>query len=150
MKPRHYQWADILLRLILSAVFLWAGGQKAWRPDLFANDVRTFPWVADPWPAMIAIFLPWLELVAAASLWTPLKRGATLLLGTMLGGFIVLLAVAQYFGWQIRCGCFGASTGEMNYTQAYLRNGALLAVTVALVWLWQGRVKVAKIQPQAT
>ena len=137
MKPRHLFYADILLRLILSAVFLWAGGAKAWRTDLFANDLRTFPWLVDPWPAMIAIFLPWLELAVAVGLWTPWKRGALLLLGVMLTGFIILLALAQGFGWQIRCGCFGTGTAEMNYGLAYLRNSLLLAVVITLALIWR-------------
>lgn len=136
MKPGLVTCADILLRLLLSVVFLWAGGEKAWRPDLFANDLRTFPWLADPWPAMIAIFLPWLEISAAAGLWTPWKRGALLLLGAMLTGFILLLALAHALGWQIRCGCFGASAAEMNFGWAYARNALLLAATLALAWLW--------------
>ena len=125
-------------RLLLTAVFLWAGVAKLRGPHLFAADLGAFRL----WPGSgaagsvalaVAYYLPWLEILGATGLWLPRWRTAALGLGTaLLAGFTLALGSAWLRGIHLDCGCFGAGRGT-NLPLAIARNLLLLGAC-ALLW----------------
>lgn len=133
----------MILRALLSAVFLSAGITKALDPAAFALAIERYRLL--PWPicAALALYLPWLEMLAALGVWWRSSRvGAYLLLAGLSVLFFGALASALLRGLDISCGCFGEAH-ETPLTWALFRTGLL--VFVALVCLrkeaWQSLLR---------
>ena len=62
---RILEW---IFRLVLAGAFLLAGYGKAREPIQFLFDIRSFHLVPDPYAALLALGLPWLELFCAAGI----------------------------------------------------------------------------------
>jgi len=121
-----------LLRFVLAGLFIYAGTGKAWDPAAFASDIANYritPWIVT---AGIALYLPWLEILAGAGLLYPrFRSGALLIVSTLLTVFCGALLSAWMRGLDIQCGCFGV--GETGIAPALIRNLVLLAAC-AFVW----------------
>lgn len=107
------------LAFLLGAVFIYASLDKIAHPGDFARVVYHYQIVGpsqylSPLPAnLLAVTLPWIEVVAGALLilgvW---RREAALLTGAMLVVFILAVSSALYRGIDLaNCGCFTV-TGE--------------------------------------
>ena len=129
---RILEW---IFRLVLAGAFLLAGYGKAREPIQFLFDIRSFHLVPDPYAALLALGLPWLELFCAAGIL--LKRlylGSVAVLSASLAGFIVAIAWSWHRGLDISCGCFGKTDFQMTYAQHLIMNGTLLAMGLWLLW----------------
>ncbi len=129
--------AALLSRLVLAGVFLFAGALKAFDPQEFLLDVRSFQVLGDPWAACLAMGLPWLEIFCGIALllggWT---RGACLVLGVLLVVFAAAFVQAWVRGIDVTCGCFGKTENKTNFVQSLGIDAALLALTVFVWWGW--------------
>ncbi len=125
----------ILLHLIFGGVFVYAGIVKAWNPQAFLDDVRSFDMLPDPLAAWLAMGLPWLEIFAGLAVITGVMRGGGLLIlnGALLS-FLGGIGIAWYRGIDIRCGCFGASTATSNYIELIVRDLVLLLLGLYLLF----------------
>jgi uncharacterized membrane protein YphA (DoxX/SURF4 family) len=83
---------------------------------------------------LVARTLPWFELLVGilliAGLWL---RSAAIATSLLLGVFFGLMVRAYATGQQINCGCFGP--GELISWKTLLRDGSLLAGSLALTWM---------------
>lgn len=120
----------LLLNLTFGGVFIYAGVVKAWQPMVFLDDVRSFALLPDPYAALLAMFLPWLEIFSGLAVITGvLRRGGLLLLNASLIAFLAAIIIAWVRGTDIRCGCFGDSGGATsNYVELIVRDVVLLAL----------------------
>ena len=126
-----------LLHLVFGGVFVYAGVLKAWNPQTFLDDVRSFDLLGDPWAAWLAMGLPWLEIFAGLAVITGvLRRGGLLVLNGALVGFLGAIALSWYRGIDIRCGCFGSAEASSNYLELIVRDVLLLALGL---WLFLRR-----------
>jgi len=122
------KWITFIVQAVLSMAFLAAGYLKLQDPALFAvqvHDFRLTPWWLS---AGIAVWMPWLEIFAAAGVW--IKRvagGSWLLYFAMLAGFIGVLISALARGLDVDCGCFGGSSDGSDLVMGIGRNLLLLA-----------------------
>ena len=96
-------------RLVLAAVFLWAAWGKIADPEAFALAVYRYR-ILPAWAVnAFALWLPWIEVLAALALLLPNRRaaaaGAALAAG-MLAAFTAAYAAALARGLSIACGCF--------------------------------------------
>ncbi len=124
-----------LFRLLFGAVFVWSGIQKLKDPIVFADAVRNYKLIGDPIAPAMALFIPWLELIAglAVMIWTErFGRAGVLILAISLVVFTLAIAVAWGRGLDITCGCFGG-TGEVNYPLKIVQNLVLLSLGVFLL-----------------
>jgi putative oxidoreductase len=123
----------LLASLGFGAVFLWSGVAKVKDPLTFAESIRNFRLVGDPFVAAFAHFLPWLEIFAGvAVMWDRLRLAAAAILTLLLVVFTLAIVLAWARGLEIACGCFG---GEeiTNYPVKLAQNLGLIAWG-ALLW----------------
>jgi|TARA_B100000678_G_C17921449_1_gene387524 uncharacterized membrane protein YphA (DoxX/SURF4 family) len=112
----------VITRIILGAVFLWASFGKILEPGDFARSISNYHIVPFGIENIIALILPWLELLI----------GMGLILGIMVDGsvqisaillimFILMIGQAMLRGFNIECGC-GLKEGEMIGLNKILEN----------------------------
>ncbi|MFY9399662.1 MAG: MauE/DoxX family redox-associated membrane protein [Desulfomonilia bacterium] len=125
----------VSFRIVLAAVFIYAGVLKVLDPAGFSEDIlnyRLLPgWMVNP----VAVVLPWVEIAAGLSLLSGvLLQGGALVITGLLAVFASALAISLARGLDISCGCFGAS--EQSITWWYLlRDLALLSMGAAVLLL---------------
>jgi len=127
---------ELLLRVAIGGLFIYAGGAKL--PDLedFFWSVHHF--ALTPWDVsmVLAMFLPWLEIIAGLALIVRrLYAGATLIATLLSATFLCAVGSAWWRGLDITCGCFGKEENATNYPKHVALNGALLLACLALVWM---------------
>jgi putative oxidoreductase len=126
----------LLVRIALGALFIFAGGTKAYDPGAFAIEIQRYNLV--PWmpAALTSVYLPWLEIILGVLLIIRKFEQATLLLiGCLLLVFTFALASATFRGLGIDCGCFGKAFAATGTIFPLVRNVVLLGLTV---FLWFG------------
>lgn len=132
------RWREPLLRGVVTAIFVGAGILKALDPTAFAFAIDRYRLL--PWPASVAValYLPWLEIIAATAGWFETTRAAGRVVLTGLTAlFLAVLVTAWWRKLDIDCGCFGgASAGGLPW--AITRATALL-VTLWLLGVWERR-----------
>lgn len=105
----HHRTALFLFRLIVGGVFIWAGALKIADPLGFAQSIQNYQFFPRDLVFVIAIVLPWMEVLAGAFLILGLfRRSSALLIAVLLLGFIGLVALALLRGIDTSCGCFGS------------------------------------------
>ena len=118
----------------VALTFLAAAGPKITDPAAFALAVYRYQMLPAGLVNLAAIYLPWIELMAAAAILLPAwRRPAAAILLAMLGIFTAAIAINMARGLNISCGCFGGSSDgiPMGWWNL-LRNGALIALTLVL------------------
>lgn len=129
--------AVVSFRIVLAAVFIYAGVGKVMDPVGFAQDIfnyRLLPgWLVNP----VSVVLPWVEIAAGLSLLTGvLLPGGALVVTGLLAVFASALAISLARGLDISCGCFGSSASAQGITWWYLlRDLALLSMGAAVLLL---------------
>ena len=124
-----------LLRIFLGLLFLLAGTHKASDPGNFLVAIRSFEVLADPWAPLVALCLPWLEILTGFCLIIHRCYHAALLLA---GGLLTLFLPAILYAWarglQIECGCFGPGSATTDPLYLLTRDLALLLGIASLAW----------------
>ena len=114
-------------------VFGVAGLAKVGDLGAFAEQIHNFRLVPVPLENLLAMTLPWIELVAAMALILGIRArdGAILAAGAM-GVFTVAVLAAVIRGLDIECGCFGTADASRVGIVKVLQNlGFLLVAVVA-------------------
>lgn len=126
---------NVVVRLILGGLFLYAGGTKIVDPATFATDVGNYRLLPHQMVNLVAITLPWIEATAALLLllgiWT---RASALLISALMVVFIIAVSQALARGLDIKCGCFGTVTASKAGLETLALEAALLALSAWLVW----------------
>jgi uncharacterized membrane protein YphA (DoxX/SURF4 family) len=147
-------WA---LALVVGGVFLYACWDKILEPRKFAAIVYQYQVIGPSarlgfLPAnLLAVTLPWVELVTGLLLVTGLwRREAAAVAGGMLVVFLAAIGIATAQGVDVaNCGCF--SVGEHGRTPGWmlvLQDLALLAACGVLAFLpARARERVATAEP---
>ena len=100
----------LLVRLALGLVFVYASLDKIANPADFALIVKNYRLLPFDAINLVAVLLPWVELVAGLLLIFGLvTRGSSLLISVLLAVFIVALGINVSRGLDINCGCFSTS-----------------------------------------
>ena len=126
-----------LARLLLAAVFLYAGFLKGRDPVAFAGQVAAYKILPYAFNYLVAATLPYVELLCGVLLLLNRRvRPALLVLFGLNTVFIIALASLLVRGLDIDCGCFhpGGEGGGTSPLAALLRDlGLMLAILVAWV-----------------
>ncbi|MDE0837677.1 MAG: DoxX family protein [Kiritimatiellae bacterium] len=129
-------WAGAIL---LGAVFAYAAWPKIADPSLFGQSIQRYALLPNRGVSLLAIYLPWVEMCAAAFvLWPRYRVAAATLIAAMLVVFLVAQGSALARGLEISCGCFSGSGAENKIGwDSLLRNACLLLI--ALILACKGR-----------
>jgi uncharacterized membrane protein YphA (DoxX/SURF4 family) len=99
----------LVSRIVLGAVFVVASVEKIAEPELFASSVQAYRMLPLFLINILALLIPWLELVCGILLVTGLKlRASSAILFILLCVFVVAIISAIFRGLSIDCGCFGS------------------------------------------
>lgn len=130
-------WLHWLLGIALGGIFLYA----AWGKILDPRPLVTIIWGYRILPAgpinLLAIYMPWLELLVGLCLISGLRRrAASLWASGLLLMFIVALGINALRGVNVACGCFSASAEEThNAWFLVLRDVPMLAAALVMLLL---------------
>ena len=107
-------------RLFIGIIFIYASYEKILDPAIFSKNINNFHlteniiWVEN----LIALILPWLELIIGVFLVFGLfLEGTTSIIIALLVFFIIILSQAVFRGIDVHCGCFKieADAGTIDF-----------------------------------
>lgn len=131
-EQKIYRWAGGIAMLVIVAVLL-SGWQKVLHPAEFALAVYRYRLLPDVLVNLVALFIPWLEMVCAICLlFIPkYRRPALWLVLMLLLAFTAGVGIALVRGASIGCGCFSLSPMARPMTWFHVaRNAGLVLLTV--------------------
>ena len=131
------RWLHRLLGLALGALFLYAAWDKVRDPRPLIAIIWGYKLVPPGPTNLIALYMPWLELLIGACLVTGLaRRGAALWATMLLTGFTAALLINAIRGINVACGCFStSSTDVQNAWILVLRDLPMLLAALILLLL---------------
>ena len=127
----------ILCRLVLGGVFIYASLDKIANPAEFAKAIGNYHVLPFGLENLLALFLPWLELLTGILLIAGIMvDGATILIISMNIVFIFAISQALARGISIECGCFSVSTegGSSIGVQTILRDFVYLIMAFIIFY----------------
>jgi uncharacterized membrane protein YphA (DoxX/SURF4 family) len=120
----------LAFRFVVGVVFIWSGIIKIVDPLLFAQDVANYRVFPQSLSLLIALGLPWIEvlcgLLLVLGIWV---RAASLLLSGLLLAFLILIVTTIVRGIDVACGCFGSLSHTVDY-KLLLLDSALLFLSL--------------------
>ncbi|HPS80198.1 MAG TPA: MauE/DoxX family redox-associated membrane protein [Thermoanaerobaculaceae bacterium] len=129
MKWLSNVWVHRVLGLALGGVFLYAAKDKLIDPRPLITIIWGYQLLPNGPINLIAIFMPWMELLVGLTLATGYKRRAGAFWATvLLTGFIGALGINAVRGLNVACGCFSTSATETH-------NAWLLVLRDLPMWL---------------
>jgi len=130
-------WLHRALGLLLGGIFVYASVPKLLDP----RPLVTIIWGYRLLPAgpinLVAIFMPWLELLIGLGLITGFKRrGAALWATALLGAFTLALLINALRGLDVACGCFSTSAEDVSSSWLLvLRDLPMLLAAAVMLFL---------------
>ena len=110
------RYLHYLFRLTVGGLFIWAGIIKITNPLGFAQDIANYLIFPQSVSFLLAIFLPWVEVICGVFVLTGLfLRSSSGLLSCLLIGFLILIIVTMIRGINVECGCFGSLSSQVDY-----------------------------------
>jgi putative oxidoreductase len=126
---------NLALRLLLGGLFVFSGLTKIIEPAAFATDVGNYRLLPHATIHLLAITLPWVELLAglmlALGIWT---RASAMVISVLMIVFTIAVSQALARGLDIKCGCFGTATARKAGLETLALDLTVLAVAAWLVW----------------
>ena len=124
-------WVIRLARLGLGALFVFAALAKIGNLQVFATQIQHFEMLPIATTHVLAMTLPWMELVAGLALILNIQaRAGAFIVLAMMVVFTVAVAVAAARGLTIDCGCFGSADPKPVGWLKVLENCGLTAASL--------------------
>lgn len=128
------RWVWIVSRLVIGALFVYAGAEKMINAREFTEIVFNYQLVPSRLVNAVALFLPALELVCGLALCAgAFTRGAAVVVSALMAVFLAAIGLAVFRGLDISCGCFGGAGDAVNRA-TLVRDAAILAVSLVALW----------------
>ena len=123
----------LLFRLVVGALFVYAGIVKIAEPLDFAENIANYQLVGQSLSFLAALVHPWLEVFSGAFLIAGVwRRAAALIVSLMLGFFILLTLITIVRGLNVDCGCFGALSRTAGWSLV-LEDAVMLYMTLCVL-----------------
>ncbi len=107
-----------IIRICLGCMFIYSSLPKIRQPYEFLSSIYNYEIVGPKLGMIVAMVLPWTELLVGIALVGGIFIGGALLMSIGLGAmFTFVLGWALYMHLDISCGCFSSSaaTGKISY-----------------------------------
>jgi len=122
-------YCHLAVRIFLGLLFIYAGSIKIIDPQGFADILRGYDILPLFSLNIMALVLPWVEILLGAALIMPFWRGGTALLALFLFCvFFLAVSTALVRGLDVECGCFSTALGNNPVTWLTLLRDACLVV----------------------
>jgi uncharacterized membrane protein YphA (DoxX/SURF4 family) len=109
------KWVVLAIRIVIGGIFIYASINKILNPDAFARIIHNYRLFPPSLINIIAIVIPWIEIISGALLIIGWKyKAANLIIGGMLATFIIALAISYIRGININCGCFSTTASTKS------------------------------------
>ena len=138
----------MLSRLIIGGIFVYSSLYKILEPGSFAKSIWFYHMVPGGLINLLAICLPWMELLVGLGLiFGVLYRGSVLSVNLMTLMFMIALGSAISRGLSIDCGCFkaGAQATESAW-EAFNFDLGMAVFTLQLLISRSTRWRLAKVR----
>ena len=128
----------LVARIVLGGVFIYASLDKIRHPELFAEAVYNYQLAPEAAVNLVALCLPWLELLSGGLLilgvWV---QGGSLILSGLMIVFLGALGINLARGLDIHCGCFTTQGSDPMTILTLFRDSFFLVLALFLFWLYQ-------------
>lgn len=133
-------WIELAARWILGLTFIYASYHKILAPADFAKIVYGYDLFPHAVINLIAIILPFIELVAGFALILGIyPRSAVLIINGMLVAFIIVLSINLIRGHEFDCGCFSVKkAGFLSSTEPMLVRDIIYLILGMQVFIFRG------------
>ncbi len=119
-------------RLALGGILLWSCLPKLYQPYDFLSNVYQYELVGPKLGMLVAMALPWMELILGICLLGGIFSGGALLATVaLMAVFVFCQGSALYHGLAIACGCFETSNAGFISYATLLRTLLFLALALA-------------------
>jgi putative oxidoreductase len=124
------EYLSLLFRMYIGWIFIDASLSKISDPALFAENVANYRLVPYYGLNLVAIVLPWLELVCGFYFIIGIRSKATAsLIGGLLFMFTVFVIINIFWGTNMNCGCFDTVEEPIGWKKV-ATNMTWLAMTI--------------------
>jgi putative oxidoreductase len=135
-------WLTVRVQIALGVFFVAAALPKVVDPPGFAHMIYNYRIVPGALVNLMALVMPWLELLAGLALilgiWT---RTSAALIGALLGVFVVAISFNLARGNAIDCGCFDVASAGKSVAEritdmwwVVIRDVGMLAMVAQILW----------------
>lgn len=122
----------LLARIVVGFIFVAFGIEKIFEPAKFANEIGNYQILPEFLLNLVALFMPWMELVIGLFLLTGIRLKAnSVIAGSLLLLFIVAISIAMARGLSISCGC-SSSNAQMVGFPKLIENTTQLILCVLI------------------
>ena len=122
---RTIRVCQILIGLLFAAAALAKMGDLR----AFAEEVHNFRMMPVAVENLVAMTLPWVELVAGLALLLGVRaRSGGMVAAALMATFTLAVLIAMARGLNIECGCFGTADGTRVGMVKFLENAGMLAL----------------------
>jgi len=142
MHDRSKQYIFLVFRLLIGAIFLWAGMEKILSPFDFSVSIYNYRLFPEPVIGLAAALMPWVEAIAGLCLLTGFNtKGASAITSLLLLVFVGLIIISAVQGLDIDCGCFGAIERKVGI-QSILEDFLLFIISATVLLFEKKPIKI--------
>lgn len=141
-KFRTHPLLSLVMRVVIAAVFIFAGLTKINQPGDFAFAIQNYQIIPPNLTNLLAVILPWLEIFCGLALLLGYYvRGSAMILSGLTVVFIISVSRALISGLEIDCGCYGNSSPLTSWK--LLEDGLILLACLHLWWYPSGNLYIS-------
>jgi uncharacterized membrane protein YphA (DoxX/SURF4 family) len=130
----------VVARIVLGGIFVYASLDKLRHPEIFAEALYNYQLLPDAAINLVAIWLPWLELLSGGLLILGLLvPGSIMVLSGLMLVFLGALGINLARGLDIHCGCFVTQSTDPMTVFTLFRDALFLLLAFYLIWIYQIR-----------
>jgi uncharacterized membrane protein YphA (DoxX/SURF4 family) len=132
------------MRMMVGVIFIFASIDKIASPAYFAGTILNYQLLPESMINLVAIILPWLELICGLLLILGIwHQASAVILSTLMLVFILAIGSVIIRGLDIECGCFG--TGSSANWSRIVEDLFILAFSLHIVFHSHSKLAVENI-----
>ncbi len=141
-------YVSVIFRWAVGLIFIYASVDKLLNPLAFGVAVYNYKILPGGFINLVAITLPWLELICGILLIAGLfPRAAALIVSVLLLIFFSALSTSLYRGIDISCGCFSVNTtADTIGISSMIRDLLILPMSIQILLFDEGLIGIGRGQ----